>query len=115
MTDKAPTAAQQLINALTHKQVWMQIQCTTSEPETDGKGAFVQDDKGKMVYRPNDKNWLPLIPIDIPEWVKLDAVIKKLHDGEQVSHDPGDGGRWYRGIITEKAITPEVPNDEVAH
>jgi hypothetical protein len=77
--------------------VWMTIEVATSVPVLDGNKAFVLDERGCMRYGPD--KWRPLLPADIPEWIKAPEVINELKGGVEVCIAPESGGNWYRGVV----------------
>ena len=91
--------------------VWLVIESTPSIPVVSSRGAFELDERGHMRYGPDAKAWRALRPEDIPEWVKQPGIIKELRDGVEISSQPGDGGRWFRGLIN----SPPDIDDKVKH
>jgi hypothetical protein len=87
--------------------VWLIFECTNSVPVLDRSLAFVLDDGGKIVYGPDNGNWLPLISEDIPGWLQEPGVINELRGGAELNVRPAEGGRWYRAIVQ----TPNVPHE----
>ena len=50
----------------------------------------------------DDSIWTPVMPEDLPEWVKNPEVIGKIRNGEKVSMNPDKGTVWYRGVRCDK-------------
>lgn len=85
--------------------VWLVIESSPSIAVVSSRGAFELDSAGKIRYGADPGGWKPLLPDDVPEWVKDPGVIKEMMDGVEVSKQPGDGGRWFRGVVN----TPSDP------
>lgn len=78
---------------------WLIFQTTESVAQRDGKGAFVTDDKGSLIYGPDEDGWKDTMDFDIPDWVKQPEVIGQMRQGERVSADPEKGTKWYRVVL----------------
>lgn len=48
----------------------------------------------------DEKPWVPLMPMDLPEWIKDPVVMGDMYHGAKVQHD--DGGLWYRARRVEQ-------------
>ena len=111
-TEQAIERKEAINNAIVSREhaaglVWMAIESANSVPITDGNGAFVVGEDGKMRYGPNEDTWESMHPDDIPEWIKQNGLIGELKNGVQVCSKPGDGGRWFRGVICTPPNTSE--------
>ena len=62
--------------------VWLVIQ-SCSDPEAE------------------NPQWESLMGPDVPEWVTSEKHITILMDGEMINHNPAQGCKWYRGVVTE--------------
>lgn len=52
----------------------------------------------------DDSIWTPVMPEDLPEWVKDPEVMGKMRNGEKVSMNPDKGTVWYRGVRCDKPV-----------
>jgi len=49
-------------------------------------------------------NWINLMPLDIPEWVKEDQNIGRMMSGDMICYNEKQPYRWYRAY--------EIPESE---
>src|ERR1700687_305772 len=55
-----------------------------------------------------ETDWKPLLPADVPEWLKDFTVMRHLVEGEIASRDGGKTG-WYRAErVQPQAVAPAV-------
>lgn len=98
-------AIQEAVEKRTHADglVWLAYEVTRSRMAVDDGGAFVRGADGGPVYEPDPDGWTPLMPDDVPDWLKEPGVVNELRGGTQVCKNPDKDGRWYRGVICRPA------------
>ena len=50
----------------------------------------------------DSNEWMPIMPEDLPEWVKDPVVMGRMWHGEKVCMNPDRGTVWYRGVRVNK-------------
>jgi hypothetical protein len=88
--------------------VWMVIEITQSTVALDHLGGIKLDGKGRMVKIPDEGIWKPLLPEEVPEWLKSEDAIRDMVAGQRLCLDPEAGGHWYRGITCYPNATNTV-------
>ena len=68
----------------TNKLAWMVVQCS---PKADQDGM-----------------WTPLMPEDLPDWVKDPAVMGRMFNGDMVCLNPERGTLWYRAVRMDPPV-----------
>lgn len=61
-----------------------------------------------IVYHSLDsEHWTPILPADVPEWVKEPNTMGRLVKGDMAQTNGGGG--WYRAEIAEDGPVLEIP------
>lgn len=84
------------VNGERRVQMLLIIESTPSIPELDSNNAFKVDDKGKILYCPDETQWRPVIPADVPEWVRESENIQAMVNHQAINYAASDGGLWFR-------------------
>lgn len=56
----------------------------------------------------DEKEWTPVMPADVPEWVKQATVLGTMLEGNIAQHN--DGGPWYRA----EAVLSDAERERIA-
>lgn len=88
--------------------VWLVIEITTSTIELGRNNAIKTDKNGLPVRVPDEKHWRPLLPDEVPEFLKSPDAISDMVNGQRICLDPAGGGHWYRAITCYPDATDTV-------
>lgn len=88
--------------------VWLVIEITTSILDLDRQGVAKKNQNGELISIPDEKRWRPLMPGDVPEWLKSEQAIRDMVDGQRLCLSETGAGHWYRAITCHPAATETV-------
>jgi len=88
--------------------VWLVIEITRGIADVDRQGAIRGDESGKIVRVPDETRWEPLLPEEVPEWLKSEDAIRDMVAGERLCLDAESGGHFYRAITCYPNATNTV-------